>query len=52
MVYYQYTNWYIENKDRLLTRMWCACGGHYTHNARKKHLYSKKHQDYIYSLNN
>lgn len=44
-------DWYEENKDRMNEHIICLCGGKYTKCHKNIHLKTKKHQQYIESLN-
>jgi hypothetical protein len=39
--------YYLANKDKALEKIKCSCGSECYKNARRKHLASKKHNDYI-----
>ena len=39
--------WYNENREKLLTIIHCDCDGTYQIGGRKRHLRTKRHQQYV-----
>ena len=43
--------YYQQNKECINQKHQCPCGGHYSNANKSRHLKSKKHQNFINSLN-
>lgn len=48
----KHKQWHENNKDKNREKHNCECGGKYTHQNKKKHFKTKKHQDYIEFMTN
>ena len=46
------TKYYITNKDKLLEKTICSCGGTYHLLSRANHYKTKKHDKYLNSVQN
>ena len=47
----QKKEYYKTNRDKINQQFTCECGGKYTHQHKTTHFKTKKHQDYINTLN-
>ena len=44
--------YYLNNKQEIMKVSYCECGGHFTKNARQRHLKTLKHQQYLNQTGN
>lgn len=44
-------DFYEKNKDKLLEKITCECGGHYIFMSKARHFKTKKHQDFLSTIN-